>query len=479
MPIASFNTASSPGKPPSGPNPNTPPSSIPPVYNVFPAGGVGDEYAQLQPMSLAPATNSSSAVFFPGVMFEEEASNAISVHLYPNASNGRAENMGFNPTRYRVRAVLSNRIYPGATETWKPGTLFPNNPFLSNSSDIMTQLRKLLTTTTANLLFTHPIDGPVLVQVEKWSFHLRGESMRDGCFFDIEMVTTIPDVAPTDNLLPAKAKAVTKAANKCTACFNGLIPYGLNPPGMSLTAFFSTIANTILTVAANPLSVVPGLGLVLGFENTVGALVKSVQYVQTNFNSNLARNAQNALNTIGGGFFSTASFTSNNTNSSIQGTKTILNASYSKTPNNTSVITKSSTSPGYDASTANVTQSILALNGKSSQSASQFLQNTQRVLSDLQQYYINQNSIQCGPMIEALKQMNYQVLLQANTLNATSAKQASTTVVTSFVNRAPTTLVSVAQRYQQSVDDILALNPTLTHQILIPINQTIYYYQSA
>ena len=491
MPINTFNTTATPGL-------NNAVANIATTNALKNNGGAyispgatgpGDEYNQLQPMSLALFTNSASAVSFPGILFEEEASNALSIHTYPNVANARVENLAANPTRYRIRAVLSNRIYPATTESWKAGTLFPNNPFLDDYTPVLIQLRNLLSGTTSDLLFNHPIDGNVAVQVEKWSFHLVGASMRDGCYFDIEMVTTIPQSPITSNL-PRTIDGVVPAASSATAAYNGLAPTGLNPPGLNLTALFSTIANTILTVVANPLNVVPGIGSVLGFINSTSAIIGAVNYAGSTIGNFVAP---------GSPFVNNPSYILNNVSSVIQGYKTILGAtpdpgevsssspivisnSNSTAISNSNLATTTASVPSTPASSLNynssslaVATSILALNGKSSQGAAQFLQNVQQMLQNLQQFYIDQNNILCGPMIEALKQMSYQVLLQSNTLN--NSTQTSNEEVLSFVTRMPTTLVSIARQYRQDIDDVLFLNPTLTSQILVPTNSTVYYYQ--
>ena len=474
MPITTFNTTSTPGTSSftntrrgtgtgvrGGGNSNN--SYISPGST-----GPGDEYNQLWPMALTVFDGSSSAISFPGVLFEEDASNALSIHTYPNLPNARVENLAANPTRYKIRAVLSNRIYPATTENWTAGTLFPNNPSLDDYTPVLIQLRNLLSGTTSDLLFGHPIDGNVCVQVEKWSFHLMGSSMRDGCYFDIEMVTTIP-TSPLATGIPAR-NGIFQAASSTATAYNGLIPYNLNVPGLSLGNLFPLIANQILAAVANPLNSVPGLGTALSSLNSASAVISSINY-SANAIANYANNP--------GAIF-------NNVESVIQGFKTILGATpdpgevSSSNPISTSNSNSSSYAPAqtlnYSNSASIATQSILALNAANSMSAAQFLQNVQRALINLQQYYIDQNNILCAPMIEALKQMNYQVLLQASSLNSNSTLNTSTTV-TSFVTIVPTTLVSIARQYRQDIDDVLFLNPTLTNQILVAINETVYYYQ--
>ena len=312
MPFTNFSTSSAPGGIPSIPLPQS--QGLANTYNSGPNVGVGDEYTQLVPMSLGLATNSQVTIQFPGVLFEEEASNALSVHLYPNVDIGRVENMGRNPSRWHIRAALFNRIYPGGNETWQAGTLFPNNPFLNdNYIDTMTLLQKLLKSGPSDLLFTHPLYAPVVVQVAKWSFHLMGATLRNGCYFDIEMIETIPAVNGPALTNPSRKQGISQVANQTTAAYNGMPP-SLNPPGLNLSALFGLIANTMLTVAANPTSVIPGFGLVLAVqqvERTVAGLVTGAFAAGT---------------AVAGAIVNTPSYIVNNTLSTIQQTKTTLTA---------------------------------------------------------------------------------------------------------------------------------------------------------
>lgn len=399
------------------------------------------EYTQQYPMSLS-RSDGKTPVNFPGVIFREEASNSLSVHTYPNQPNARVENMGQDPTKYHVRAALTNNINPGTTEGWKRGTLFPANPNLTNSYSVFDLLRTLLAEP-GNKIFTHPWDGNVTVQVVSWSYEMVSDKMRDGVFFDINLITTIPDSTPLmATLPPSKAGGLASAASTVESALlaiaflaQGYATSAYNLPGVNLSGFFNSIADTINFSVSTPTLAVPALGLSINTQNT---------------------------SIVGGNIGNTPSYLANNTLTFTQQNQTILGApSVNQLQPST-------------ASVYNAMQSITTLNSQPAQNISQMLQNTQRMLVDLTQFYIDQNASAASSMIEALKQMNYQVLQQLNTLNSSSQVY---TQVLSFVTKQPMSFMSIAQIYQQSIDDILSLNQTLVTRAFVETNQTVYYYQ--
>lgn len=404
-----------------------------------------DEYSQLHPLALGKSTGGVT-ISFPGVLFREERSNSLAIHTFPNTPGARVENMGLDPAHYHIRAVLTNHIYPGGAEKWVAGTLFPGSSTNPDSIATVFDKLRLLLTDVSDKIFVHPFDGQVIVQVVSWSYELLGDRIRDGCFVDINLIETRPLSQPTFSQSTDRFTGVAKAAAQCEV-FYGSIPE-INPPQLNLAGFFTQIAATVSNTLAYPSQIVNGVNNQIG--KTAFAL------------------ASGTNNVIGALSADSPAFIINNTIQTIINSKVVLGSTVS---------TASAATGNKISQTAalyEVTRSALALNTQDSANASQWFANALRFVQDAQRYYIETNNAAASPMIEALKQLQYQIL-QAS--SATAAVSSSKGIIQSTVLQASLTFPALARLLNQSLDDLLSLNQGLTDLLYVPAQSTVFYYQ--
>lgn len=409
-----------------------------------------DELGRLHQLSLSPSSGGQEIVF-PGIVFGEQNTNSLVRHTYPNLPNARVENMGQDASHYTIRAVLTNNIYPDARlgETWVAGTLFPSQ---TNSQSVFQQLRNLLESP-GNKIFTHPVDGSVVVQVASWSYTLDAKGPRDGAYFDIRLVTTIPDSNSLSNTLPANlGSGVSQAARKCDAAFADFAIADYNPPGLNLNGFFTMMAANILYGVSAPYLPIPSLNF--GISDFIS------------INQTLAQTAiETALPVVGAALINSPSYLTNNTVALIVASSIILGSP---------LLGLGLT---YTGSLYFAMQSVSALNATPSNNVSQFLQKVRRTLQDLTRYYIDQNNSACSPMIDALRQMSYRVLNQANSQNSNS-NQSQRLGVSSYLTKSQMSWMQLANLLKQDVDDLLNLNQKLVKSPSVSGNTTIFYYRA-
>ena len=404
-----------------------------------------DWSGELLPTSLA-IVGSGSPVSFPSLVFKEEQTNALAIHTYPNLDSGRVENMGRNPARFHVRAILTNNIFPAVYEVWKPGSLFPT---------VFGNLVNLLLNTTTDKIFNHPIYGQITVQVEHWTYELNPKGPRDGAIVEMVLIETIPTSSPpTALLVPASASGLNQTANSLDNAIAST-PQSLSPPGMSLSQFFGTISSTIQSVLSTPQSVIAAL------------------------NTNIFLPITNGIASIGGAFVNAPANTVNNTEAIIQQTK----FSIANSPLQASLVNFSTTfnlqnrfNTNYDQSTYNATQAIVALNNTPSQNAFQLMDKIMTAVVALQQHYINQNSSLAAPIIEALRQFLLQVQQTQSVLSTNTNNQA--VKVATYVTSTNMSWIALSSYLNNSIDELMGLNQGLINDFWIPAFTTVSYYQS-
>lgn len=364
---------------------------------------------------------------FPGILFKEEQTKDLVLHTFPNVDGARIENMGRNPGTYMIKAILTNNIYPGHGETWRSGQLFPDT------------FRSLINLLQANnpKVFQHPVYGNLPVQVKGWSYELNAKGPRDGAFLEISLIETILGTL-LDTIKPKKGANLAKTANDLDSIIDS-IPQHINPPGLSLSQFFGKVAGLITQVLNTPTKLVESLNadIITGIRGGSSIAAAIIRSPATLVNAHL-RFAQNTKNAV-------------------------LNSTVENAVN-------------YDATTYRAVQSILGLNNTPSKNARQLIDKLLRALFDLMQHYTNQNTADASPVIEAIRQLIFQVqnvdsAFSANILQS-SVKVATYTTVSAM------TWMQLARFLNNSIDALMNLNQELLNQIWLPANTIVFYYQS-
>lgn len=400
----------------------TPPSfGLPTASNPLPGKNASlptsnnspDELSQLLPTKLGN-------VEFPSVMMRDNASNALVPYVYPDANGARVHNLGNNPREYSIVAVLTNNIYPAKSEQWKAGTLFPT---------VFNQLIALCDSTSP-LQLIHPIFGTRNVQVKGRSYTLAGDLPRDGVFLTIDLIETLIDDNIANTIGAASVSHMTALAKSIDASF-ATIP---SPPGLSLVDLFTRIAAQVKTA--------------LAFPSTVIAAVNAQIVQVTSTTQSLASTVYNAPSTI----------TQNATTAIQTATASTISAAIQTDPS------------------IQVVRAIISLNNNPSKSATDFLTRAISTVWSMINYYNTLGSIDVVPL-------TYQMLLFLAQLQ--SAKQQSvqlsspyapTVSINAYTTASALTFPALARLLNNSVENIISLNPSLTGLLFVPINTSVRYY---
>jgi prophage DNA circulation protein len=389
-----------------------------------------DEMASLLPLVIKKFS-SDPGISFPCVMFREEQTKDLAVHKYPNLDGARVENMGSNPAIFHVKAILTNNIYPGLNENWKPGTLFPS---------VFGEIINLLNDP-GNKIIQHPIYGDLSVQVSLFNYELNPvNGPRDGLYLEIHFIETIDDNVPISQQLSTTPAGINQSA---IALDNAIAaaPTGLNPPNLTLSQMFGKVANIITSTVQFPNNVVTAVNL----------------DILTSINGSAG---------IAAAIGRTPSYTYNNTLSAIQNTKSAVRTAEININN----------AYNYDNSTAQATRSLISLNYTPSQNSFQFMDKTMRALIDLMQHYINQLNSFASPIIAAIRQLLFQIQVLQNQLARNSNNQ--NILVRTYVTQNNVSWAQLSKILNNTIDDLLGLNLDLLTDIWIPQYTTIKYFQS-
>lgn len=414
-----------------------------------------DELALLHPLSLS--NGNGLTVPFPGILFKEEQSNSLAVHLYPHLDSARIENMGRNPAMFSVKAILTNNIYPGTNELWESGNLFPN---------VFTQLCQLLMTSGDKVL-NHPVWGPITCQVQNWTYELNSKGPRDGAIVDINLIETIGEVNFADQLTPPAQFSVIHAANSLDTA---VASAGF--PGLNLGQYFTNIATLINQVITAPRNTVYALNqdIIVPTINGISNIVTAVSQVPSGFRATASVDGGITLNNISSRRTNSPSYTQNLNYTTSNLSQTI------QTQKNTVLGATISNSPSYSESTYTAMQSIIALNNTASHGAAQFLNKTQTVLLNLMQHYIDQDQSNLSSVIEAIRQFLFAVQQTSNVLNLNSNAQTGTAVAT-YVTKTNVSWLQLSKILNNTIDNLMNLNQVTVNDLFVASNVTIYYLQ--
>lgn len=398
-----------------------------------------DELTQLQPMALKYNV-SDNGVSFPGLVFDEAQDKALIPHMYPHVDGARVENMGAHQQIYRIRAILTNNIFPGTKELWKQGDLFPN---------VFNQLLLALADNNPKI-FVHPIKGNVNVQVKSWNYQLMAKGPRDGAIVEFILWETILGDLATITSQPSPGAASTIAAANLDNAI-GSTNTAFNPPGLSLSQFFGKLNSLVRSAIAIPNQTIDALNMdLLGVTSGVTGITSAIL-------SAPAYTLNSILQTINA-----------NTNLVI-GTTNVNSINASGVPIAQSVF--------YDESTWNAVQAMVSLNYNQSSSASQLLDKADASLQAMQQHYINQNTVEVAPVIEALKQYQYQIQQTKTQLVQTGNSNQQYVSIQQYVTKSAMTWLQLSELLNNQISDLVSLNQDLMKKIWVPTNTSINYYQ--
>lgn len=396
-----------------------------------------DELTQLQPLTLK-ASVSEPGINFPGIMFGEVQDKSLIAHRYPHLDGARVENMGAHEQVYRIRAILTNNIFPGTKETWKQGDLFPNT------------FNKLLALLADNnpKVFVHPIKGNTNVQVKGWEYQLVAKGPRDGAVVDIVLWETIIGDVASITSQPTASSASTAAAANLDATIDAVNPK-FNPPKLSLSQFFGKINSLLRSATSIP-------------NNTVQALSTDLFGITSGLQGIAAAPAYAINSTI-----QTINAASN----------TLLGTTIGGNPPTVSGV-PSLNFVNYTESTMKAVQALTTLNSTNSSSSAQALSKTNTALEALKQHYIDQNSAEVAPVIEAIKQYQYQILRMKNQVPQATPNQQYVSVAT-YVTPSNMTWLELSNILHNEISDLLDLNQNQNLKSMwVKTNTQIQYYQS-
>jgi prophage DNA circulation protein len=378
----------------------------------------------------------------------ERQSNAIATHTFPNLDSGYQENMGRNPAIFQVKIALTNNIYPNSTESWTPGVLFPNT---------FEDLLNLLLNTTTDKTFVHPVYGPITVQVQTWEYDINAKGPRDGVFLNCTLLETIGSVNPLSQQITTPPGS--KLALSASALDNAVV----NPPGLSLSGFFTQVQQAIGSIVSIPNNIVGSLNsqIISPVLNGGTAVVAAIYTAPATVYKNLQFQYQTTKSAVDGATVSSAV----NTNLSyVQNFNTGVPASIglAQFP--------------QDASVQQVYKSFVALNSQPSQSGFQFINKALVACNSLETYYINQNLASLSAALEALRAYILQLQQTQSSLSFNANNQAIQ--VQTYVTTNIITWQMLARLLNNSVDQLMGLNQSLINNFSIPSQTGVMYYQS-
>jgi DNA circularisation protein N-terminus len=395
---------------------------------------------------------------FPVIHIQETGSQSLVQHLYPNVDSARVEPTGRNPSTFTVIAVLTNNIYPTSNETWVHGQLFPNtynillNYCYSNNKPCVLQ---------------HPYYGNRNVYVQSWDNDINGVHPRDGVFLRMTFLETIANQnIQTTISVPNTLGTMNTTASNLDADLNNLTPQ-LQLPGISFGQFMSAIAGTITSIINTPNLAVEALNMQV---LNLNGLATQFGKILPNATSLLAGNLASLNNS-----FSTLVQTSNalavqNQNLLLHGP--VVNAyTFNKTQSVGPTYNIPQPIPQMNA----LYNALWNMNNSTSNNAQQFVSNAIGFHSAMLNYYQAFNRIETAQLVEDLYQMLNQLINVQNTLPNSNPNGWT---VQSYIVPRTTTLINLCSTLNQTIDNMIALNPNMNGQYSIPEATVVQYFQA-
>ena len=315
-----------------------------------------------------------------------------------------------------IQAILTNNIYPGLKETWKPGTLFP---------EVFNNLIDMLNDNSSKIL-QHPILGDIYVMVDSYEYQLEPKGVRDGAILSINCIETIKESLIADqffsiNSVDKSAKALDEAIAK--------VPDQLKPPAISLNQFFGRVTGLLKQALSIPDKIVDALAqninaVNIGGQQVAGALMNAPAYTYNNAISN---------------YYATKS--------------SVLNGTVQNSIN-------------YNISTLDCIKSINLCNSTASVNANQLQDKIIKATVDLELHFIAQNDPRCSEVIMSLRQF----MGQLQQMKTSSGPNIQTYVTQNMIS-----WTSLAKILKNELTMLLSLNLGLMNQMWMPANTSIKY----
>ena len=370
-------------------------------------------------------------IAFPTTSFKESGSHDLAIHKYPNLDVARLENTGRNSSVYSLRAIFTNNIYPSQNESWTQGLLFPTtfNKVLASLYDTNTPIKTMI----------HPYLGSINVMVQSWNYEFTGDHVRDGAYIDIIFMETQTFTNITQSIVPAFSPmaSLTQSAGALDAL---LAPakYPVAPHGLSLSGFFSAVAGTIRNAMAIPGQIINSINAPISQIGIgLNQIASATQFYQAGSTQYVASGS--TFNLIGG-----------------------VNSGQPNTP-----------VYSYQA-LQNVYSASFALNQNTQNNANQLLSSAQNFVSALITYYSSMSSIDTAQ----IKLNLYLMLGQLQQIQQTQFSNSNNWSIQQYIPQTTTTLIQLSNLLNNTIDQLISLNPTLNKTLFIQAFSPVSYYQA-
>lgn len=405
------------------PNANNPAIGyLPDNNNSFVTGIVIDQLSNLIELSF-------DGTYFPAINFTEQGGQSLAIHEYPNLDSARVENTGRKPMIWTIRGVFTDNIYPSINESWIAGTLYPNTfeAVRSSLEDSSVPIKVLV----------HPNDGPVNVCVQSWKWDYIGTGPRDGVFMDMVFVETLADNQISATISPNNPSAQLSNTASQLDSLVGDSPIPVQPPGMNLNGFFSNLSATVTNAVALPSAVIVSINAPIFSANVnINQSISAQQFYQNNTTSYVTgNNAGNLVANINVGL-------------------PAINYNYQ--------------------ALQNVYAAAFSLNTAQHNNATQLINSTLAFLGNMVTYYTSINNISTA----AIKLNLYLMMNQLQQIQQTLFQNSSQYAIQQYTTQGATTLIQLSSLLNNSVTQLLSLNPTLNKGLYIPASIPVNYFQA-
>jgi hypothetical protein len=397
--------------------------------------------------------------------FHEKNTHSLAVHLYPNLDNARVENTGFNPREWTLVIPLLNNIYPATAEQWQAGALFPQ---------VWDALQLALQDKRSGVL-QHPQIGNVICKVQGWTYEYSGEKNRDGVIVTANFIECLDDnvdiflTNAVPNFGTPLLGTATALDNEIT---NPTLDPRLAPPGLNLLGAFTQIATYIKTIAAYPNTVINSANatitaFVSTTQSTVNSLVNTPATISNTFTSAF-NNSANLVVNLPFNVYTNAITTYNSDN--VTQFNVVANQ---KTTNNTDIANKYNGVKYNSQTLAKTLTAYQSTFGTANTNAVQAISKSLNFTAALFNYYKSLNNYQTAQIEQLLLAFQYNLY---QTLKSIQSQTTGGYNILTLTTQNTITFYQLAKLTNNSIDQIMQLNPSISKFVFVPMNTTIRYY---
>ena len=399
---------------------------------------------------------------YPTTSFEETGSQSLAVHRYPNLPSARVENTGTDPRTWSAIIPMTNNIFPSTNESWSAGNLFV---------DALYRLMDDLNDITSGTL-QHPVMGSVIAKVHGWNYRLNGDKPRDGVIITVHFIECLDDeitITESNAAISIAQNMLLLGSSLDSSLTASNIDPRLMPPGINLANKFTQLAAYVKQLLAFPNSVTTSINAQLvGVTSTAAGLVNNVVGAPAAAYQTAADAFQLNKNVVLGTLAQIQS-NSNNLISTTAAFNTVsgIDAAF---PSRTAPINYN----GPATARVNTTYQHMfnTYNSGSAQAIAKMVDFTLAVLA----YYQSLNNSQVSLIIANLLSFLTSVYaLQAQVAAVTNNSPYQTL---SLVTQVPMTFMQLAQYTNNTIDQIMQLNPNTSSLIFVPAQTQISYYSA-